>query len=40
MAREAPAVMILVTCVGGISHNEIEGANRADLTAGCNVLLN
>jgi len=40
MARVAPAAMIFVPCVGGISHNEIEDANPADLTAGCNVLLN
>jgi N-carbamoyl-L-amino-acid hydrolase len=40
MARVAPAAMIFVPCVGGISHNEIEDAKLADLTAGCNVLLN
>ena len=40
MARVAPAAMIFVPCVGGISHNEIEDAKPADLTAGCNVLLN
>jgi acetylornithine deacetylase/succinyl-diaminopimelate desuccinylase-like protein len=40
MARIAPAAMIFVPCVGGISHNEIEDAKPADLTAGCNVLLN
>src|SRR5437016_246588 len=40
MARVAPTAMIFVPCVGGISHNEIEGAKPEDLTAGCNVLLN
>ena len=40
MARVAPAAMVFVPCVGGISHNEIEDAKPEDLTAGCNVLLN
>ena len=40
MARVAPAAMIFVPCVGGISHNEVEDAKPEDLTAGCNVLLN
>ena len=40
MARVAPTAMIFVPCVGGISHNEIEDAKPADLTAGGNVLLN
>jgi N-carbamoyl-L-amino-acid hydrolase len=40
MARIAPSAMVFVPCVGGISHNEIEDAKPADLTAGCNVLLN
>ena len=40
MARVAPAAMIFVPCVGGISHNEIEDAKPEDLTAGCAVLLN
>jgi beta-ureidopropionase / N-carbamoyl-L-amino-acid hydrolase len=40
MARVAPSAMVFVPCVGGISHNEIEDAEPADLTAGCNVLLN
>ncbi len=40
MARVAPAAMIFVPCVGGISHNEIEDAKPEDLTAGANVLLN
>jgi hypothetical protein len=38
MARIAPTAMIFVPCVGGISHNEIEDAKPADLTAGCNML--
>ncbi|MBV8119774.1 MAG: Zn-dependent hydrolase [Alphaproteobacteria bacterium] len=40
LARVAPSAMVFVPCVGGISHNEIEDATPADLTAGCNVLLN
>src|SRR5271163_1279374 len=40
MARVAPTAMVFVPCVGGISHNEIEDAKPADLTAGCTVLLN
>jgi N-carbamoyl-L-amino-acid hydrolase len=40
LARVAPAAMVFVPCVGGISHNEIEDAKPDDLTAGCNVLLN
>lgn len=39
MARVAPSAMIFVPCADGISHNEIEDANAADLEAGCNVLL-
>jgi N-carbamoyl-L-amino-acid hydrolase len=31
--------MIFVPCAGGISHNEAESAQPADLTAGANVLL-
>jgi len=40
MARVAPAAMVFVPCVGGISHNEIEDAKPEDLTDGCAVLLN
>jgi N-carbamoyl-L-amino-acid hydrolase len=40
MARVAPAAMVFVPCIGGISHNEIEDAKPEDLTAGCAVLLN
>jgi len=39
MARVTPSAMIFVPCVGGISHNEIEDAKPADITAGANVLL-
>jgi beta-ureidopropionase / N-carbamoyl-L-amino-acid hydrolase len=39
LSRVAPTAMIFVPCEGGISHNEIESATPADLTAGCNVLL-
>ncbi len=39
VARVAPTGMIFVPCKDGISHNEIEDASPADLTAGCNVLL-
>jgi N-carbamoyl-L-amino-acid hydrolase len=39
IARVAPTAMIFIPCEGGISHNEIESATPADLTAGCNVLL-
>ncbi|HTV46566.1 MAG TPA: Zn-dependent hydrolase [Stellaceae bacterium] len=40
LARVAPSAMVFVPCKDGISHNEIEDATAADLTAGCNVLLN
>ncbi len=39
MARLAPAGMIFIPCEAGISHNEIEDATPADITAGANVLL-
>ena len=39
VARTAPAAMIFVPCKDGLSHNEIEDAQPADLTAGANVLL-
>ncbi len=39
MARVAPTAMIFVPCADGISHNEIEDAKPADLSAGCDVLL-
>ncbi len=39
IADIAPASMIFIPCEDGISHNEIENAERTDLVAGCNVLL-
>ena len=39
VARTAPAAMIFVPCKDGISHNEIEDAQPAHLSAGANVLL-
>ncbi|MDH4174599.1 MAG: Zn-dependent hydrolase [Betaproteobacteria bacterium] len=39
VARVAPTAMIFIPCEGGISHNEMESAALADLTAGGNVLL-
>ena len=39
VADRAPAAMIFVPCKDGISHNEIEFAEQADLAAGCDVLL-
>ena len=39
MASLAPAGMIFIPCKDGISHNEIESAEPAHITAGCNVLL-
>jgi N-carbamoyl-L-amino-acid hydrolase len=38
-AQFAPTAMIFVPCAGGLSHNEAEEANPADLVAGANVLL-
>ncbi len=35
----APTSMIFVPCAGGLSHNEAESAEPADLEAGANVLL-
>jgi N-carbamoyl-L-amino-acid hydrolase len=40
MARGAPTGTLFVPCEGGIGYNEIEDAKPADLSAGCNVLLN
>jgi N-carbamoyl-L-amino-acid hydrolase len=39
MARLAPAGMVFIPCKDGISHNEIEDAAPADITAGCTVLM-
>jgi N-carbamoyl-L-amino-acid hydrolase len=38
MARVCPTGMIFVPCEKGISHNEAENANAADLAAGARVL--
>jgi N-carbamoyl-L-amino-acid hydrolase len=38
-AQFAPTAMIFVPCAGGLSHNEAESAEPADLEAGANVLL-
>jgi N-carbamoyl-L-amino-acid hydrolase len=39
MATVAPTGMIFVPCEDGISHNEVENATKADIAAGCDVLL-
>ena len=39
VSRTVPVGMIFVPCENGISHNEEESAEPADLEAGCNVLL-
>ena len=39
IAGIAPAAMIFVPSVGGISHNPAEFTEEADLVAGANVLL-
>ncbi len=39
MAKVAPAAMIFIPCIGGISHNEVEDAKPSDIEAGANVLL-
>ena len=39
LSHVAPTAMIFVPCEGGLSHNEQESAEPADLEAGCNVLL-
>ncbi|MWV27553.1 Zn-dependent hydrolase [Aurantiacibacter rhizosphaerae] len=38
-AQFAPTAMIFVPCADGLSHNELESAEPADLEAGANVLL-
>ena len=38
-APVGPAAMIFVPCKDGISHNEIEDATKADVGAGCQILL-
>jgi N-carbamoyl-L-amino-acid hydrolase len=39
IARVAPTTMIFVPCKDGLSHNEAEHAEMADVVAGANVLL-
>ncbi len=39
VCRVVPTAMIFVPCEEGLSHNEQENAEPADLEAGCNVLL-
>lgn len=39
MATMAPTGMIFVPCENGISHNEVENAEKTDIAAGCDVLL-
>ena len=39
ISRVAPTAMVFVPCENGISHNESENADPADLEAGCNVLI-
>ena len=39
VGRVAPASMIHIPCLDGLSHNEAESATAEDLEAGCNVLM-
>ncbi|MDB5365506.1 MAG: Zn-dependent hydrolase [Rhodospirillales bacterium] len=39
LAQIVPTGMIFIPCAGGISHNEAESADPADVAAGANVLL-
>jgi N-carbamoyl-L-amino-acid hydrolase len=39
VSKIAPAAMIFVPCVDGISHNEAEYSAPEHLAAGCDVLL-
>jgi beta-ureidopropionase / N-carbamoyl-L-amino-acid hydrolase len=39
IARVAPTTMVFVPCEKGLSHNEAEHAEKADVVAGANVLL-
>lgn len=39
ISKVAPTAMIFVPCKDGISHNEIEDASKADIGAGCQILL-
>lgn len=38
ISRVAPTAMVFVPCEDGISHNESENADPADIAAGCDVL--
>lgn len=40
LSEVTPTGMIFVPCENGISHNELERADKADLAAGASVLLN
>jgi len=40
LSKVAPASMVFVPCIGGISHNEIEDAKPEWIAAGANVLVN
>jgi N-carbamoyl-L-amino-acid hydrolase len=40
LAKVAPASMVFVPCIGGISHNEIEDAKPEWISAGADVLVN
>ena len=40
IAKIAPTAMVFIPCENGLSHNEVEQAAKADVAAGCNVLLN
>jgi N-carbamoyl-L-amino-acid hydrolase len=39
ISRVAPTTMVFVPCENGLSHNEAEHAEKADVVAGANVLL-
>lgn len=39
VSRVAPTSMIFIPCRGGLSHNEAESTEPAQVEAGCNVLL-
>ena len=40
IAKIAPTAMVFIPCENGLSHNEVEQAAKADVAAGCSVLLN
>jgi len=39
VSHVAPTAMVFVPCKDGISHNEVEDADKADVGAGCQILL-